>query len=172
MFVLGHLGIGLGLAWLLTYRRPISIDYRLVLVGTLLPDLIDKPLGLLLGLEGRLWAHTLLFLVGLLAVSRIPRIRGLQWVGFGVATHLLLDQIWQSPNVALWPFDGPFLPATFNPLSYVHTLLTNPYVGFGEVLGAVILVALGWWCGILSWAAFRAFLRTGTLVRRPSAASG
>jgi len=44
-FLLGHLGIGLGLAWLLSWRSPMRIDYRLVLFGALLPDLIDKPLG-------------------------------------------------------------------------------------------------------------------------------
>ena len=171
VFVLGHVGIGLGIAWLLTYRRPVSIDYRLVLVGTMLPDLIDKPLGSLLGLQERLWAHSLLFLVVLLALSRIPRIRGLEWVGFGVATHFLLDLIWDTPNAFLWPFGGPFLPSTFSVGSYVHILLTDPYVQAGEIVGTVALVAIAWSCGIRSWAAFRGFLRTGSLARRPSLAS-
>ena len=53
MFVLGHFGIAAGLAWLLTFRRPGPIDFRLVLVGAILPDLIDKPLGALLGVMSR-----------------------------------------------------------------------------------------------------------------------
>src|SRR5437867_12183312 len=98
MFLLGHLGIGLGLAWLLSTRSSVHIDYRLVLFGTILPDLIDKPLAFLLGLEGRLWAHTFLFLFAILALSFVPLLRGLRLVGFGVATHRLLDQIWVRPD--------------------------------------------------------------------------
>lgn len=169
MFVLGHLGIGLGLAYVLTYRRPTSIDYRLVLLGTILPDLIDKPLGALLGLETRLVGHTLIFLLAILALSRVPRMPGLQWVGFGVATHLLLDQIWNEPHVVLWPFAGPFVAGTSSLGGYVYTLLHDPYVQFGEVAGTVILVAIAFRYGLLSWAGLKGFLGTGHLEARPSA---
>ena len=170
MYVLGHLGIGLGLAWLLTYRRPASIDYRLVLLGAILPDLIDKPLGALLGLEARLWAHGLIVLLAILAASRVPGLRGLQWVGFGVATHLLLDQIWNQPNVVLWPFAGPFVAQTTSLGGYIHVLFTDPYVQFGEVTGALILVALAWRYGLLSRSGLKAFLGTGHLEHAPTAA--
>src|SRR5207244_2185297 len=43
MFLLAHLGIGLGLAWLLAWKSPARFDYRLVLFGSILPDLIDQP---------------------------------------------------------------------------------------------------------------------------------
>src|SRR5206468_6608144 len=91
MFLLGHLGIGLGLAWLLSWKSPARIDYRFVLLGAILPDLIDKPLAYVTGLDSRLWAHTFLFLFAILALSFVPALRGLRLVGFGVATHLLLD---------------------------------------------------------------------------------
>ncbi len=110
-FLLGHLGIGLGLAWLLSWRSPTRIDYRLVLFGALLPDLIDKPLGYVLGLQTRLWAHTFLFLAAILAASFIPQWRGLRLVGFGVATHLLLDEIWDLPSVFWYPAYGWTFPA-------------------------------------------------------------
>src|SRR3989442_13390412 len=83
--LLGHLGIGLGLAWLLSTRSSIRIDFRLVLLGSTLPDLIDKPLAFLLSLEGRLWAHTFLFLFAILALSFVHSWRGLRLVGFGVS---------------------------------------------------------------------------------------
>ncbi len=165
MFALGHLGIAAGLAWVLTFRRPGPIDFRLVLVGAILPDLIDKPLGALFGLEARLWAHTLLFLAAVLLLSRIPRLRGFAWVGFGVATHLLLDQIWFQPNVALWPFAGPFLPGTLNLGGYLHVLLTDPYVQAGEVVGTILLVAFAWSHGLSSWSGLRDFLVRGELSR-------
>jgi len=81
MFLLGHLGIGLGLAWLLSWKSPTRIDYRWVLFGAILPDLIDKPLGFLTGLDSRLWAHTFLFLFPILALSFVPSLRGLRLIG-------------------------------------------------------------------------------------------
>src|SRR5437879_8643410 len=106
VFVLGHLGLGLGLAWLLSTRSSVRIDYRLILVGAILPDLIDKPLAFLLSLEGRLWAHTFLFLFAILALSFVPSWRGLRLVGFGVSTHLLLARIWNQPAVVMYPAYG------------------------------------------------------------------
>src|SRR2546427_5117640 len=99
MFLLGHLGIGLGLAWLLSTRSSVRIDYRLILLGSILPDLIDKPLAFLLSLEGRLWAHTFLFLFAILALSFVPSWRGLRLVGFGVSTHLLVGRSWNHTAV-------------------------------------------------------------------------
>src|SRR2546422_11194804 len=99
MLLLGHLGIGRGLAWLLSWKSPPRIDYPLVLFGATLPDRIDKPLAYVTGLGSRIWAHTFLFLFAILALSFVPMLRGLRLVGFGVATHLLLDLIWNQPAV-------------------------------------------------------------------------
>src|SRR5207247_8828092 len=101
MFLLGHLGIGLGLAWLLSWKSPTRIDYRWVLFGAILPDLIDKPLGFLTGLDSRLWAHTFLFLFAILALGFVPSLRGLPLVRVGVATHLLHDLITNQPATLL-----------------------------------------------------------------------
>src|SRR3989442_10259712 len=115
VFLLGHLGIGLGLAWLLSTRSSVRIDYRLVLFGAILPDVVDKPLAFVLSLEGRLWAHTFLFLFAILALSFVPSWRGLRLVGFGVSTHLLLDRIWNQPAVALYPaYRGNVPPPRFD----------------------------------------------------------
>src|SRR2546426_11031501 len=110
MFLLGHLGIGLGLAWLLSTRSSVRIDYRLILVGAILPDVVDKPLAFLLSLEGRLWAHTFLFLFAILALSFVPSWRGLRLVGFGVSTPLLLDRIWDQAAGGLYPAFGRAVP--------------------------------------------------------------
>ena len=164
MFLLGHLGIALGLAWVLAWKGPPRIDYRLVLFGAILPDLIDKPLGFLLGLEGRLWAHTFLFLFGILALSFLPPLRAFRLIGFGVATHLLLDLIWQQPNIVLYPlYGGVFPPATFSVDRWFETLLHDLYVQGGEIVGSAILITFAWSHGLLSWSKFRAFLRHGAL---------
>src|SRR5256712_9805172 len=111
VFLLGHLGIGLGLAWLLSTRSSVRIDYRLVLFGAILPDVIDKPLAFVLSLEGRLWAHTFLFLFAILALSFVPSCRGARLLGFGGSTHLLFGRIWNQPAVVLYPAYGWTFPA-------------------------------------------------------------
>ena len=168
MFALGELGIGLGLGWLASYRNRSSVDFRLVLLGSILPDLIDKPLGAVLHLDARLWAHSLLFLAGLLGLSIVPALRGLRWVGFGDAVHLLVDLIWQQPLVMLWPALGLAFPAGEQSLyGYLHTLLTDPYVQFGEIVGGAILLATAWRYGLLSRGGLKRFLADGRLVPRP-----
>lgn len=164
VFVLGHLGIGLGLAWLLSWKSPRRIDYRFVLLGAILPDLIDKPLAYATGLDSRLWAHTFLFLFGILALSFVPTLRSLRLVGFGVATHLLLDMIWNQPAIVLYPaFGWTFSAAPFNVGGWFNTLLHDPYVQFGEIVGSASLIAFAWFHGIRSWKALRDFIAQGTL---------
>jgi len=164
MFLLAHLGIGLGLAWLLSWKSNARLDYRFVLFGSILPDLIDKPLGIGLGLETRIWAHTFLFLFAILALSFVPGWRALRFIGFGAATHLLLDEIWSQPDVALYPIAGwAFPPAPFDAGFWFDTLLRDPIVQAGEVTGAVILVAFAIRHRIRTWRALREFLGHGTL---------
>jgi len=166
VFLFGHLGIGLGLAWILSGRSAARFDYRLVLFGAILPDLIDKPLGIALGLDTRIWGHTLLFLFALLAVGLAPGSRASRFVGFGVATHLLLDQIWRQPDVAVYPAYGwMFPPAPFDAGFWWEGLLHNPYIQAGEVLGLIILVTFAWAHGLRSWTSLKEFLRRGTLPR-------
>ena len=167
MFTLGELGISLGLAWLVSYRNRGAVDFRFVLVGSILPDLIDKPLGALLHLEARLWAHSLLFLGILAALSLWPTLRRMRWAAFGDAVHLLVDLIWQQPMVALWPLLGLAFPAGEQSFeNYFQILLTDPYVQFGEIVGGAILLLAAWRYGLLSWKGLKAFLRDGRLVPR------
>jgi len=166
MYALGELGIGLGLAWLVSYRNRAAVDFRLVLLGSILPDLIDKPLGAVLHLEARLWAHSLLFLAALLALSLWPALRGLRWVGFGDAVHLLVDLIWQQPMVALWPFLGLAFPAGEQSFEgYFQILLTDRYVQLGEIVGGILLLLMAWYYHLYSWTRLKQFLRDGRLVR-------
>lgn len=140
-------------SWLITLGK--SIDIRLLLIGALLPDIIDKPLGHLFFREalsnGRIFAHTLLFLIIItLAGLYLYRRRAKLWLlvlAFGTLIHLILDQMWQTPQALLWPFLGftfpkeditDWLPGT------LHALLTNPSVYVPELLGAVILIWFAW----------------------------
>jgi membrane-bound metal-dependent hydrolase YbcI (DUF457 family) len=151
------LGVGWAFVWLV-FRSP-ALDYRFVLLGSVLP-LGDALLG------GPRLLHTLAFAVALLAVvmlaTRRRRLRRRRWIGLaiGVFMHLVLDGIWSEAAVFWWPFFGVAFPP--GPL---------PELDHGAVtwlLEAVGLAALVW-----CWSTFgladpdrRArFLHTGQLDR-------
>ncbi len=81
-------------------------DYRLLLVGALLPDLIDVPSG-----QAR-WAHSLTVAVGMLAAvmlvtaGRKPIRRLLLGLPIGMLLHLVYDGAFASTEVFWWPFSG------------------------------------------------------------------
>ncbi|MDV4341877.1 metal-dependent hydrolase [Methanoculleus sp. YWC-01] len=115
MYLLAHamvgLLIGVVLAAIASDRRVIA----LTVLGAVLPDLIDKPLGhiILAGTlgYGRIYFHglTVLFLVviaGLILYHYRRRI-GLFAVAAGMASHQFLDGMWWHPVEWFWPFLGP-----------------------------------------------------------------
>src|SRR5436309_754519 len=111
-------------------------------------------------------AHTFLFLFAILALSFVPMLPGLRLVGFGVASHLLLDLIWNQPAVVWYPAYGWSFPmAPFDAARWLDTLLHDPYVQAGEIVGLAVLIAFAWTQGIASWKALRDFVRHGTLPR-------
>src|SRR6185312_7307809 len=102
MFVLAHLGIGLELAR--PWRRRLPV--KPLLLGTLLPDLIDKPLyyglawatgrrGYAIGLISgtRTFGHTVLFAAAIAAYAAARRSKAAAAVALGCATHLILDAV-------------------------------------------------------------------------------
>jgi hypothetical protein len=164
VFFFAHVGFGLGLAWLVAWKLPVASDYRLVLFGSLLSDLIDKPLSAVLALEGRIWAHTLVFLFAILAVSFAPGLWSLRFVAFGVGTHYLVDRLWESPRILLYPaFGWSFKSVVFDTEHWVYGLVHDPLVQAGEIVGAAILIIFVWRNHLGSWKALREFARHGTL---------
>jgi membrane-bound metal-dependent hydrolase YbcI (DUF457 family) len=179
MFVLGHVGLGLASATAIDavvtrLRHPASqagsgqvwdrlshvgktVDVRLLLVGSLLPDIIDKPLGIyLLGdvfANGRIFSHTLLFLLALTAVGwavwRRWRKTGVLALAFGVLAHLIFDAMWTLPGTLLWPLAGVSFPRDVHPGSYaaeeLHGLVTHASAYVPEILGGAVLLYLFVW---------------------------
>ena len=125
---------------------------RLLLIGSLLPDIIDKPVGLFFLREilnnGRIFCHTFLFLVLLTLAAfylyRRYRETRLFTLSFGTFTHLVFDQMWLAPRTLFWPAFGltfDKLEFTFTSwISYiVHNLRTYPDVFIPELIGVVII---------------------------------
>jgi len=164
LLLLGHTGISLGLAWLLTRpkgpdkkrKRVVRADLRLILLGSMLPDLIDKPLGFLCwGLSmgnGRTLAHTLLFFIILLLGGLFCALRkkrpGLLTLALASGAHLIFDKMWQYPVVFFWPAYGLKFPLhdKLDILSqikkWLYTLQTEPFVFLPEIAGGIILFLL------------------------------
>ena len=162
MLFFGHTGITLTAFYSLERSmanrgRKIAalIDYRLALIGSLLPDLVDKPLGFLFPKDlgnGRDFAHTLLFLamitgLGLLLWWKHKWPGGLVLVG-GCFVHLILDSMWNQPAVLLWPFYGGAHNLAFpsgSPRlwlnSWISLIRTNPAIYLSELYGILLL---GW----------------------------
>jgi len=125
-------------------------------VGAILPDIIDKPLGMFLfpGFfsSGRIFCHTLLFLVILSSVAvYLFKRRGQTWLialAFGTFMHLILDGMWFTPRTLLWPAYGWAFERTdlSNWLQNVlYALRTNPGVYIPEITGAIILIIFMIW---------------------------
>jgi len=152
--LLWHVGLGAAFVYVTLGRR--RIDYRAVLAGAVVPDLLDGLLGLWFfeGPAGRWIAHTLLAVV-VVAVAIILFTRGgvrlaLFGVPVGWLTHLVADGMWLAPETFYWPgFGEGFSPAPPEPYSW--DLLAAPFdhawTWAGELAGLAILV---WF-----WVAFR-----------------
>jgi hypothetical protein len=151
--LLWHLGVGAALVYVTLGRR--RIDYRFILLGAILPDVIDVPLSYVFGWPGRRGpAHTLLAVVGVtvLVLVAFRGQRRLSWFGLGVGwlTHLVGDGMWLVPRTFLWPAFGTRFGAT-PPEPYSADLFVHPLSHLltwgGELVGLGILA---WF-----WVAFR-----------------
>ncbi len=180
MFLLGHLGLTLALVVGARRWVDVRVDYRLLLVGALLPDLIDKPLSLIFGIGGRNFAHTLVFALALTALFLLLRPRSSSKSGagmwtvavlalaIGTWTHLLFDRMWALPEILLWPFLGLAFPLDPFDLFSLLEGYRDPFVLVGDVLGAVALLYIAWRHRLHRKGRFRLFLRNGRLERAAS----
>ncbi len=161
MFPLGHLGFGLQVSKPFDRGRP-RLPLAPLLLGTVLPDLIDKPLyyglsaltgrrGAALGMIAgtRTFGHTLLFAGALAALGRARRSRALTALSLGCLTHIFLDIVTDSvirgPGFSLKAFLWPLLGLQFPVYTYRgwhdHLLhIREPFLLVSEALGAALLI--------------------------------
>jgi hypothetical protein len=155
---LWYVGVSTAFVWNV-FRSP-ALDYRLVMVGSIIP-MLDVAVG------GPALLHTLLFTVVLLGAvmvgtrhRRLVR-RRLISLPIGMMMGLVLDGSWAVRDVFWWPFFGFAFPGGGLPEWQRGPGVTIVF----EVIGAAALV----WC----WSAFGwserenrdLFLRTGHLNR-------
>lgn len=152
-----------GLAFVVVWSvfRDTAIDYRLIMSGAILPDVID------VGFGGARVLHSLSFsvalLLGVMALTRGRRAarRRLLALPIGTFLHLVLDGVWTRTAVFWWPGFG----ASFGPGGLPSLDRPIGLVLIQEALGALALL----W----AWRRFclgetdrrRVFLTTGRLGR-------
>jgi hypothetical protein len=151
-------GMALVTTWLV-FRDP-AVDHRVVVLGALLPDLVDAPFG------GARLLHTVAasaaLLVVVMLVTRGRRHARRRWLFLPVGTflHLVFDGMWTRTQTFWWPAFGWTLEGRLPALDHGPGVLVAE-----EVAGAL---ALAWF-----WRRFglgrpevrAAFVRTGRLPR-------
>jgi len=159
--ILWFAGVSFVFVWWV-FRSP-ALDYRLVMLGSILP-IGEVVFG------GPKLLHALIAPVALLGILMLAtqkrRLVRRRWIGIpiGMMMHLVLDGIWARPKVFWWPFLG----ADFG---------EGGLPEFGHPLGvSLVLEAIGLVCLVWAWRAFDfanpqvrdRFLRTGQLTRSVS----
>lgn len=146
MLLFAHVGLALASARLFSH-----VNLAFLALGSMLPDIIDKPLGLIIfgsPSMGRTIAHTLLFLLLLVALASYSRDIRLSSLTWGVLIHLSLDFMWNSPTTLLWPLMGPFpMAPIIDTLSYLEMLLfglKNPGIAIPEIAGLAYLISFAY----------------------------
>ncbi len=156
--ILWPAGMALVATWLV-FRDP-AIDHRVVVLGAVLPDVIDAPFG------GARVLHTVaasaVLLVVVMLATRGRRHARRRWLFLPVGTflHLVFDAMWTRTETFWWPAFGWSLDGPLPALDHGTAVLLVE-----EVAGAVALL---WF-----WRRFRlgdpavraAFVRTGRLPR-------
>jgi membrane-bound metal-dependent hydrolase YbcI (DUF457 family) len=134
--------------------KPLSrfLDPRVLIIGSMVPDIIDKPLEFLGFGSGRSITHTLLVIMIILFSALYLYVKykktWLLAIAFGVLIHLMLDSMWAAPQTLFWPLHGWRFPATDLGLEQIgrwwQTFLTNRGVDIAEGIGLIILLGLSW----------------------------
>ena len=128
------------------------MDIRLLILGSLLPDIIDKPVGdFLFSNEfhnGRIITHTLLIsLIVLLAGILTFKNQRRHWtlaLAIGMIAHLILDEMWKTPQTLFWPLYGWSFPRGDyeNVISLWWSILwQEPFVFITECIGLIIIIS-------------------------------
>ena len=147
------------------------LDIRILMIGALVPDIIDKPLSFLGFGNGRSITHTLIvFLIVLSIALFLYASKKKTWllaISFGMFTHLILNSMWATPQTLFWPFHGWSFPAANHKIglgqisAWWNMLLTNPRLDVSEAIGFLIVTAF---IGILFYEKkLKTFLITGKI---------
>ena len=193
MLILGHLGVT-GII-VKTYEKIIPnksngdnkyIDYRVVMLGALLPDIIDKPIvEIMYGLKthsGHWFAHSLIFshLLILVGIAFLVIKKNKNFLLFGICSllHQFMDIMILKPNIFIYPFFGKILFIVPKNLGFVDKVMEpiyrripyfrdvkdyflEPYIYIFELIGGLFMVYYIW--EMIKKKRIKLFFKKGTL---------
>ena len=141
--------------------RDAAIDHRLVIVGSLLPGVIDGLYGQASVLHTLSAPIVLLVMLMLVTIGRRHLRRLVLALPIGMFWHLVFDGVWMDTQLFWWPVTG---------LSFAETAVPASERSFSTVLALELvgLVALCWvWrrMGLTNSTRRRLFIRSGRLDR-------
>ncbi len=175
MLVFGHLGFTLLFAFIVFSLLKEKVDYRFILVGALLPDLLDKPIGEYIFYStfqnGRIFGHTMLFVfmlagVGMLLNERY-RAGAVEALALGSLLHIAEDRVWLTQGTLFWPLLGWEFPryGIEDYAGYIlYVIFHEPSAYVPEILGIIILAAFILRFRLYKPEKARLFLSKGTLL--------
>ncbi len=169
----GHVAATWGVASLLQQNnsRLARLDYRLLAICALLPDLIDKPLAVLIFTESQSSqsiAHSLLFHAALLVIALLWWQPALPYV-LAFNAHIVLDRMWNHTESFWWPVFGWDVLWTFKPMNtpeamlnvYLDIITRYPQVWVFEIIGVIVLVWFIRRHRLYCWNSLKQFILTG-----------
>ena len=148
-----HLLIGVTVGIFLLYSTRDCRALVYCIVGSLLPDLIDKPVGhiILVNLgNGRIFFHSLTVCVIVAVLGFIVwqrwRHPGFIFIAAGMLSHQLADAMWTAPRSWYWPFMGGFPPKYLpNYFGNIFVLeFSSPSELFVLSLSVLLLICFFW----------------------------
>jgi len=148
MFFFFHLFTGIVLGLLIADLLQDNRWFIPFIIGSVLPDLIDKPVGYILFGDtignGRIYTHSFLFLIliliaGLLLWKYRSHPAGLA-LAAGIFTHQILDLMWLDPVTWYYPLSGPLKTRSVE--DYAFILLKTDLASWSERI-FVTLIGVG-----------------------------
>jgi hypothetical protein len=175
----GHVAVTWGVAATLQRTHPAPLDYRLLALSALAPDLIDKPLALFVftgAQTSQLIAHSLFLNLGLLCLALLLWRRALPYV-LAFNLHLVADRMWYHTESFWWPLYGWNVFWTFKPMNTPETMLSvyldivtrYPQVWVIELLAMGYFLWFAAHYQVYRWPVLKRFVLTGYLSHSPSA---
>lgn len=149
-----------------------DVDYRLIALAAMGPDLVDKPLAAVYFYprfkSAVLFAHTLLAFVGV-AFFTLTRAPGQAVYAAAFVAHALLDRIWHYPDTFYWPLRGWRFHVWGKRgseqeqmgLAYWYAFTRRPELWGWEAGGIVALTIFAVRHRLYRWPNLRRFLLTG-----------
>jgi hypothetical protein len=150
MLFMGHLVIGLIIGFILYeffHDRTIIV---FVAIGSVLPDIVDKPLGyIIFGStldNGKIFFHgliiVLLFFITGLIVWKLFKSHSFIFIAVGIFLHQLVDFMWRQPVAWYYPLLGPYQAKAQT--DYFLNALIEELTSVNEWIFVVALLAIAY----------------------------